>query len=146
MEFSLNLFDLSRLLPLLGLNMENKRVDYMIPVPPSSFDTFDLEELPSFDEKNAPSLPQLTFLSYTKYKANRLCLKAGLAFSFLQSQGPTWNSCASQEPPAFSHPSPSPDCGGHSLPPGLAPNTLKISAVDNLRRPGRELLKDRDLI
>ena len=33
-------------------------------------------------------------------------------------------------------PSPSPDCGEHSLPPCVAPDTLKISEVDNLRRPG----------
>lgn len=40
-----SLFDLSKSFPLLGLNIENKRLDYMIPVPTFSFDNFDLEEL-----------------------------------------------------------------------------------------------------
>ena len=39
------IFDLSKSFPLLGLNIENKRLDYMIPVPTFSFDNFDLEEL-----------------------------------------------------------------------------------------------------
>ena len=32
--------------------------------------------------------------------------------------------------------SPSPDCGGYSIPPCLALDTLKVAEVDNLRRPG----------